>query len=87
LYNPDIAEAIRSGIVENAKDHYITYGYYEHRMPYEIEVAEDWYLAQYPDVKEAVRKGLFPSGHDHYYMVGFKEGRLPHANFSLRLVE
>jgi hypothetical protein len=85
--NPDIAQAVESGIVANADDHYVTYGYYEHRMPYEIEVDEDWYLTQYPDVNEAVSKGLFSSGRDHYYTAGFKEGRLPHANFSLRVVK
>jgi hypothetical protein len=87
LNNPDIAEAIRSGIVANAEDHYVTYGYYEHRMPYEIKVEEEWYLTQYPDVKDAVLKGLFGSAHGHYYAVGFREGRLPHANFSLCIVE
>jgi hypothetical protein len=85
--NPDIADAIRSGAVANAVDHYITFGYYEHRMPYEIEVEEKWYLTQYPDVKDAVSKGLFPSARDHYYVVGFKEGRVPHANFALRMVD
>jgi len=84
--NPDIAEAINSGIVANAADHYVTFGYYEHRMPYEINVDEDWYLTQYSDVKEAVARRLFPSARAHYYSVGFREGRLPHANFSLRLV-
>ena len=85
--NPDIAEAIESGIVADAAEHYITSGYYEHRMPYEIKVEESWYLAQYPDVKEAVGRGLFSSAKDHYYVAGFKEGRLPHPNFSLRVVE
>lgn len=84
LTNPDIVEAIRSGAVENAVDHYVTFGFYEHRMPYEIKVDENWYLIQYPDVKDAVAKGSFPSGESHFYAVGFKEGRLPHANFSLR---
>jgi hypothetical protein len=87
LNNPDIAEAIQSGIVVNAEDHYVTYGYYEHRIPYEIKVEEDWYLTQYPDVKEAVQKGLFASAHGHFYTVGFREGRLPHAHFSLCIIE
>jgi hypothetical protein len=43
--NPDIATAIESGKVGSAEDHYITYGYYEHRMPYEIKV-DEW---QAPD--------------------------------------
>ena len=85
--NPDIADAVQSGVVADAREHYVTFGYYEHRMPYEIKVKEDWYLAQYADVKEAVSNGLFLSAHEHYYIAGFKEGRLPYANFSLRVVK
>jgi hypothetical protein len=84
--HPDVAQAISEGAVETALDHYITFGFYEHRMPYEIEVDEPWYIAQYPDVGEAVEKGMLVSAHEHYYVTGFKEGRLPHANFTLRLV-
>src|SRR5258708_40193457 len=76
LNNLDIAEAIKTGVVANAEDHYVTYGYYEHRMPYEIKVEEEWYLTQYPDVKEEGHKGLFPSAQGHFYAVGFKYGRL-----------
>lgn len=83
---PDVAQAIADGVVGSAADHYAGFGYYEHRMPYEIEVDQPWYLAQYPDVGEAVGKGLFSSAHEHYYLVGFKEGRLPHANFALKLL-
>jgi len=85
--NPDIAQAIDSGAVANAADHYVTYGYYEHRMPYEIKVDEAWYLGQYADVSEAVAKGVFGSAREHYYSVGFREGRLPHANFALRTAD
>jgi hypothetical protein len=42
---PDISDAVKSGVVANAHEHYVTYGYYEHRIPYEIEVKEDRYLA------------------------------------------
>jgi hypothetical protein len=85
--NPDIAQAIAGGILANAADHYVTCGYYEHRMPYEIRVNEGWYLAQYPDVAEAVGRGLFASARDHYYASGYREGRLPHAHFALRIIE
>lgn len=84
--HPDVAQAISEGAVQTALDHYVTFGFYEHRMPYEIEVDEPWYIAQYPDVGEAVEKGMFVSAREHYYVLGFKEGRLPHANFTLRLV-
>jgi hypothetical protein len=85
-HHPDVGQAISDGVVETASDHYATFGFYEHRMPYEIEVDEPWYLAEYPDVGEAVAKGTFASAREHYYISGFKEGRLPHANFTLRFV-
>lgn len=84
--HPDVAKAISDGVVQTAMDHYATFGFYEHRMPYEIEVDEPWYLAQYTDVAGAVAKGSFASAREHYYVLGFKEGRLPHANFTLRLI-
>jgi hypothetical protein len=84
--NPDIGEGIKSGLIASALDHYVSHGYYEHRMPYEIQVEEIWYISQYPDVQEAVTKGLFSSARDHYYSVGYREGRVPHANFTLRTV-
>ena len=86
-FYPDLVEAIERGVVTDPLDHYVTYGYYEHRLPYKIEVDESWYLKEYKDVNEAVSKGEYLSATEHYYAVGFKEGRLPHANFSLRLVE
>jgi hypothetical protein len=62
--NPDVAEAIADGIVQDAKDHYISAGYYEHRMPYEIRVDGEWYLAQYADVQEAVKTGKIATPRD-----------------------
>jgi hypothetical protein len=84
--NPDIAFAITSRIFADAKQHYVTCGYYEHRIPYEISVDELWYLEHYEDVGEAVEKGLFSGAREHFYLVGYREGRLPHANFTLREV-
>jgi len=81
--NPDIQTAIEAGKVESAEAHYVGWGFYEHRMPYEIVVDESWYQEQYPDIREAIAKSLFASGREHFYLAGFKEGRLPHANFAL----
>jgi hypothetical protein len=82
--HPDIKEAIAKRVVTGARDHFLRFGFYEHRMPYQIDVDESWYLANYPDVAEAVRKELFFSGQVHFETVGYREGRLPHANFALR---
>src|SRR5579859_2054845 len=78
--NPDVAQAMSDSLVTTAVDHYVTFGYYEHRMPYPIEVDATWYLAQYADVEEAVAKGEFSSAQEHFYLVGYKEGRLPYPN-------
>jgi hypothetical protein len=81
---PDVREGIERGEFTNAAEHYAKVGFYEHRMPHEINVDEDWYLENYPDIATAVTKGVFPSGHAHFYRVGYREGRFPHPNFTLR---
>jgi hypothetical protein len=85
--NPDIAEAIKNKIVSSAQEHYVTSGYYEHRMPYEITVDEPWYLSQYADISDAVKKGVFTSAKEHFYIAGYREGRLPSAHFTLNLID
>ncbi len=81
---PDIADALSAGKIPNAREHYITQGYYEHRMPHPISVDENWYLQTYPDVKVAVDNAHFASAQAHFERAGFREGRLPFAGFVLR---
>jgi hypothetical protein len=81
--HPDLKEAIAKGEVTGARDHFLRFGFYEHRMPHEIDVDEDWYQATYPDVAEAVRNNVFASGQEHFETSGYREGRLPFANFAL----
>jgi hypothetical protein len=83
-HSPDVADAITKGEFASAQDHYAKVGFYEHRMPYEIEVDETWYLENYPDIAAAVEKGVFPTGRAHFYQLGYREGRFPHPNFTLR---
>jgi len=80
---PDVRQAISKKIVSDAKDHFIRFGYFEHRLPYHIKVQEDWYLEQYPDIKKAIEEKDFKSGQEHFEIVGFREGRIPHPNFDL----
>jgi hypothetical protein len=82
--SPDVKEAIERGEFESASDHFVKVGYYEHRMPYEIDVDESWYLDNYGDIAAAVEQKVFPSGRAHFYQLGYREGRFPHANFGLR---
>lgn len=80
--NPDLKGAMESGMT--AKDHYCRFGYFEHRMPYEIKIEEEWYLEAYPDIREAVEQRAFPSGQSHFNVIGYREGRIPAPGFSLR---
>ena len=80
---PDIKQAVDAGKVPSAKSHYLTDGYYEHRLPYEIVVDADWYLQQYPDVQKAVAAQQFESAQMHFEEAGYREGREPYAGFTL----
>jgi hypothetical protein len=74
---PDIAEAISEGRIENAKQHFIEFGYFEGRLPAQMVVDESWYLTAYPDVASAVNSGEIQSGTQHFREMGYLEGRLP----------
>jgi len=76
---PDIAQAIRDGKVESAKQHFIDDGFFEGRRPFPMDVDERWYLQQYPDVAESVRTGVVASGQQHFVEDGYREGRRPYA--------
>ena len=73
----DIAEAVRSGAIRSARQHFVEDGYFEGRLPFPIEVDEQWYMNQYPDVGDSVRRGLLPSAQTHFDEDGYREGRLP----------
>ena len=76
---PDVAEAVRQGITDSAKRHFMESGYFEGRFPVEPSVDEQWYLRQYPDVGESVSRGEFQSALRHFMQEGYREGRLPFA--------
>lgn len=74
---PDIADAIRQGIVPSPKAHFVNDGYFEGRLPFAIKVDEDYYLNQNAGVAEYVANGNLESGQQHFDENGYKEGRLP----------
>ncbi len=84
-YYPDVIEALNSGEIATASQHYTIFGYYEHRMPYRILVDELWYTEEYPDIAAAVRFGTFASGQVHFDELGYREGRIPYPYFRLKL--
>jgi hypothetical protein len=74
---PDIADAIKEGIVTSAQQHFVNDGYFEGRQPFPIRVNERWYLTQNTGVADYVRQGRLKSGQQHFDENGYKEGRLP----------
>jgi hypothetical protein len=79
----DIDNAIRSGLVRTAKEHYVVAGYFEGRMPRRIVVDHVWYLKTYSDVAEAIGSGRLHSAQEHFDAAGYGEGRLPSAGWRL----
>jgi hypothetical protein len=74
---PDVAEAIRNGVVASAKEHFLNDGYFEGRMPFLIKVDEAWYLQQNPGVADYIARGEIKSAQQHYIDNGYREGRRP----------
>jgi hypothetical protein len=74
---PDIADAIKQGLVSDARSHFIHDGYFEGRLPFAIHIDEAYYLKQNAGVADFVRRGLLETGQQHFDENGYKEGRLP----------
>ncbi len=72
--NPDVAEAVTSGVFSNGFDHFFSFGQFERRQPSPF-YNEGRYLAQNPGVAAAVAAGAFRSGFEHFLNLGFFEGR------------
>lgn len=79
--NPDVADAVRRGVMPNANYHYVNFGYFEKR-PGGVPVDTAWYEKQYPDVALAIRSGKsrVKSALEHFDVAGAAEGRAPNAS-------
>ena len=75
--NPDIAAGMRTGSVDDARAHYIGYGFLEGRLGATPNVDERWYMQTYADVALAVKQGKVASAREHYNVMGAAEGRSP----------
>ena len=80
---PDVADALRTGIIKSAVEHYCHSGYFEHRLPYQILVDVKWYLAEYSDVESAIRQQIYRSAQEHFEEIGYREGRHAYPGFAL----
>ncbi len=79
--NPDVATAVRAGDIENARAHYVGFGYFEGRTGATPAVDERWYLTTYADVAQAVKLGRVRSANEHYNVIGGSEGRSPSPDY------
>ena len=75
--NPDVKEAVSRGRIENARSHYVGFGYFENRRGGTPPVDESWYLRTYPDVASAIRTGRVGSATEHFETTGALEWRAP----------
>jgi hypothetical protein len=66
--------------VKSAKDHFVSNGYFEGRLPAKVVVDEDFYITHYPDVAEGIHDGEIQSAQEHFDAHGFVEGRMPFQN-------
>ncbi|MEG4809779.1 hypothetical protein QUA82_18175 [Microcoleus sp. F8-D3] len=76
--NPDVAQAVASGIIPNGFEHWVKFGFSEKRTP-QISFNEQFYLDANPQVA-AVANSSFSSGFEHYARFGAAEGRSPVAS-------
>jgi len=74
---PDVGLAIDEGKWSSAKDHFVEYGYFEGRMPYDMWVDEAWYEQAYDDVRNGIEKAEIASAKEHFIKHGYAEGRRP----------
>ena len=75
--NTDVADAIRKKQIASARDHYVSFGYFECRRGATPEVDEGWYVRSHPDAAAALRKKVVTSAVDHYERYGLEEFRPP----------
>lgn len=80
--NPDLAEAEARGELRDLHEHYLEFGYFENRLPCEVEVDGAFYAKEYADVAAGILARSVPSAQWHFDNFGFKEGRLPRRGWS-----
>ena len=74
---PDVAQAIQDGAIKSAKEHFLSNGYFEGRLPAPLIVDEEFYVSEYPDVAESLELGEITSAQEHFELHGCAEGRQP----------
>jgi hypothetical protein len=73
----DIPTVLSATGFPSVRHHFVQFGYFEHRMPFDIPVDEEFYLSVYPGIRGAIDRGVVCSARDHFIRFGYKEGRIP----------
>ena len=77
----DVASAVLAGKVKSGFEHYLSSGYFEGRLPYDIAVDKDFYVSSNVDVRAAAVADVVDV-QDHFRKYGAKEGRAPSKGFT-----
>ncbi|MBW4488318.1 MAG: tandem-95 repeat protein [Trichocoleus desertorum ATA4-8-CV12] len=78
--NPDVAQAIASGVFTSGLAHFTQLGRLENRQPSAF-FDTNYYLSTNPDIAQAIAAGIIPSAIDHFVESGQQEGREPILSF------
>lgn len=81
--NPDVANAVRDGLISSLFDHFTLYGQDEGRTA-SLFFDANVYLAANPDVAAAIANGLIDSAWDHFLAFGQNEVRNTSQYFDLK---
>jgi hypothetical protein len=74
---PDVAQAVESGEIASAREHYIRFGYFEGRLPGLNGFDFQAYCALYPDLEDIlVEPESDGKAKAHFIEYGYREGRL-----------
>ncbi len=73
--NPDVDDAIRSGAIASATEHFVSQGYLEGRAYCPADFDETAYLELNPDLRAAREDGMSPDLRVHFVRSGHAEGR------------
>lgn len=79
--NADLREAEARGDISDLHLHYLTFGFFENRLPCPVDVDGVFYARAYPDVTVALLESRTPSCQFHFETIGFAEGRLPRVGW------
>lgn len=72
---PDVEGARLAGQVASLHEHYYTQGYFEGRLPCELQFDPDWYRSRYEDVSLAFSPDDTDALRQHFRAQGWREGR------------